>query len=104
MDPAQAIAMLSALAHSSRLAAFRCLIQAAPEGLLAGELAEELMLPKATLSFHLAQLERAQLVGSQRTGRTIRYRADSQAVSRLANYLLENCCTRSRKRRNMEQG
>jgi len=87
-----AIAALSALAQEHRLAAFRLLVEAGPVGLAAGDIAERLGLPPSSLSFHLAHLERAALVGKTRQGRTLLYRARFETARGLADYLMENCC------------
>ena len=92
MDPAAAIAALAALAQEHRLAAFRLLVQAGGGGLAAGVLAERLAIPASSLSFHLAQLSRAGLIGQERRHRSIIYRADYAAMNGLVAYLLENCC------------
>ncbi|MCC6202603.1 MAG: helix-turn-helix transcriptional regulator [Gammaproteobacteria bacterium] len=87
-----AVERLAALAQASRIEAFRKLIQAGPQGLAAGVLAETLAIPKPTLSFHLAQLEHAGLIRSQRLGRSIIYRADYAAIAELLGFMSENCC------------
>lgn len=92
MPDSGALAALSALAHPHRLAAFRRLVEAGPEGLPAGALAEALGLPQSSLSFHLAHLARSALVLASRQGRQIRYAADFDAISGLVGYLTENCC------------
>lgn len=92
-DSRQAVAALSALAQEHRLAAFRLLVQAGPEGLPAGAIARELALPNSSLSFHLGQLAEAGLVRQRREGRSIVYSADFDAMNRLIAYLLENCCS-----------
>lgn len=83
---------LAALAQSSRLAIYRLLVEAGPEGLAAGAIAEALELPPATLSFHLAHLSRAGLVKSRQEGRFVIYSAEFQSMARLVGYLTENCC------------
>ena len=87
-----ALAALRALAHESRLAAFRQLVQAGPDGLSVGELRERLDLPAATLTAHLNQLRQAGLVTDQREGRVIRLRADYARMNALIGFLTENCC------------
>jgi DNA-binding transcriptional ArsR family regulator len=87
-----AISVLAALAQEHRLAAFRRLVEAGPEGLPAGDVAQQLDLPASSLSFHLAHLERAGLVAKTRAGRSLIYRARFDIVRALADYLLENCC------------
>ena len=69
--------------------------QSGPEGLPAGDIAEQLQSRQNTMSSHLAKLHRAGIVKSQRDGRHIIYRADFDAVSSLILYLMEDCCGRS---------
>jgi len=87
-----ALAALSALGQPSRLAAFRALVQAGPDGLAVGELRERLDLPPATLSAHLNVLRRAGLVRDAREGRVIRVTAEYGQMNALLAYLTENCC------------
>lgn len=89
----QAVTGLSALAHETRLAAFRLLVQAGSRGVRAGGLAEQLGVPAQTLSFHLKELVHAKLIGSRREGRSIYYSVDFHGIVRLVDYLMENCCT-----------
>lgn len=92
MDASQAVAALSALAQEHRLATFRLLVQAGPDGMAAGALAERLGMPNSTLSFHLAGLRSAGLVSQERRGRSLIYRAQYDRMNDLLGYLTENCC------------
>ena len=92
MELNEAVAALAALAQESRLAVFRLLVQRGPRGLAAGQIAERLGIPAPTLSFHLAQLSHAGLVGSRREGRSIIYAADYAGMQGVMSYLSENCC------------
>ena len=92
MEMMQAVDALAALAQESRLKAYRLLVEAGPGGLAAGRIGEELDLPAATLSFHLAHLARTGLVKSRQEGRFIFYSADFQNMNQLVGYLTENCC------------
>ena len=92
MEAAKAISALGALAQEHRLALFRLLVQAGPEGMPAGAIAGTLGIPNSSLSFHLAQLTGAGLVGRERRHRSIIYRADYSAMNALVGYLMENCC------------
>jgi ArsR family transcriptional regulator, arsenate/arsenite/antimonite-responsive transcriptional repressor len=92
LRPADAVAALAALAHESRLAAFRLLVQAGPQGMNAGELALRLGIPSPTLSFHLKDLVSSGLVGSRRQGRFVRYAPDLSRMAALMAYLTRNCC------------
>jgi ArsR family transcriptional regulator, arsenate/arsenite/antimonite-responsive transcriptional repressor len=92
MEAAEAVAALTALAQESRLAVFRLLVRHGMDGLPAGKIAERLKVPPPTLSFHLAQLSHAGLVGSRREGRQVSYSADFARMNALLQYLTENCC------------
>jgi len=92
MDMKAAIRSLAALAQDSRLAVFRLLVQAGPEDLPAGEIAERLGIPASTLSFHVKALAQAGLVESRQEGRFIYYSANFAAMNGLVAFLGENCC------------
>jgi ArsR family transcriptional regulator len=92
MDNAQAVGALGALAQEHRLTLFRLLVQAGPDGMPAGAIADALGVPNSSLSFHLAQLNRAGLIRQERRSRSLIYRADYAAMNGLVGYLMENCC------------
>ena len=92
MKPKIAVARLAALAQETRLAAFRLLVQNGPKGRCAGDIAQKLRLPAATLSFHLKELSNAGLLQSRQEGRFIYYEPDFDAMNALLSYLMENCC------------
>jgi DNA-binding transcriptional ArsR family regulator len=94
MDPAQAIAALAALAHETRLAAYRMLVQRGPEGMAAGAIAQALELAPSSLTFHLQHLTRAGLVTRRRLSRQLIYATDFAVMNALLAYLTENCCGR----------
>lgn len=92
MEHITATHALAALGHNTRLSVFRLLVQAGPGGKLAGDIAQELSLAGATLSFHLKELASAGMISAEQRGRTICYRADFDAMNALLAYLTENCC------------
>lgn len=92
MEHNTATRALAALGHATRLSIYRLLVQAGHGGKLAGEIAQALELPGATLSFHLKELAAADLVTAEQRGRTICYRANFDAMNGLVGYLTENCC------------
>jgi DNA-binding transcriptional ArsR family regulator len=87
------ISSLAALAQESRLAIFRMLVKRGPEGYTPTELAEKLGVPAPTLSFHLKELQRAELIEVRREGRSLYYRPNFPAMNRLIGFLTENCCS-----------
>ena len=92
MKNSAAVEALSALAQEHRLAVFRLLVQAGPEGKPAGAIADALAMPASSLSFHLAHLTRAGLIEQRRDGRSLIYSADFRAMNALVGFLTENCC------------
>ena len=93
MEIKTAVAALAALAQETRLSAYRLLVQAGPEGLAAGRIADALAVSPATLSFHLKELTNAGLIASRNDSRYVIYRADYAAMNGLMAYLTEHCCT-----------
>lgn len=92
MKANQVVPMMAALAQETRLSIFRALVQAGPEGLAAGRIAEAVGAPASTLSFHLKELSAAGLARSRQEGRFIYYTADYAAMSELVSFLTEKCC------------
>lgn len=87
-----AVEALSALAHANRLAVFRLLIRAGPDGMAAGDIAREVGARPNTLSTHLTILGHAGLVRSRREGRSIIYSADYDGMRDLLGFLVADCC------------
>src|SRR5271166_58483 len=92
MDASQAVQALGALAHDTRLALFRMLVERGPDGLSAGVIAERLGVPPSSLTFHVQHLHRAGLITQRRVGRQLIYAADYAAMNGLVGFLTENCC------------
>ena len=95
MEKIAALAALAALAQESQLDIYRLLVQTGPDGLPAGQIAEQLGLPSATLAFHLKELKNAGLATCTRNGRSLIYTAEYPTMNALLQYLTENCCGRS---------
>lgn len=92
MDTNSALAALAALAHPTRLDAFRLLVQHEPEGLSTGRLVEASGLSQSTFSTHLAVLVKSGLVTSEKHGRQIIQRAEIDALRELMLFLARDCC------------
>ena len=92
MEPKDAVAAFAALAHDHRLAVFRLLMEAGPNGVTAGDIAARVGVPPSTLSSHLAQLERAGLLRSWRRQRFVHYAADFEGARSVIAFLTEACC------------
>lgn len=92
MEMNDAVAALGALSYDHRLAVFRLLVQAGPEGLPAGDIAARLDLAPNTLTFHLDRLRQAGLIQVRREGRSMIYAAQFETMNMLIAFLTENCC------------
>ena len=92
MEVKTAVTAFAALAQETRLQIFRLLVQVGPEGMAAGDIADELDIPAATLTFHLKELSHAGLIESEREGRSIRYSLRVTGIRALLDYLLQDCC------------
>lgn len=95
MESKLAVTALSALAHESRLAAFRLLVKAGKQGMAAGVLARTLGVLPNTLSANLAILSHAGLVESRRAGKSIIYTVRYGEMTALLQFLMEDCCAGS---------
>jgi DNA-binding transcriptional ArsR family regulator len=92
MEKTDAVGALAALAQDNRLDVFRLLVQAGPDGMPAGAVAEALEVAPNTLTFHFDRLRMAGLVTARREGRSIIYAARFEAMNELIAFLTENCC------------
>ncbi len=92
MEQNLAIGVLQSLASVPRLDIYRLLVRAGPDGLVAGEIGQQLDLPATNLSFHLKALTQAGLLSVTAEGRYQRYRANMAVVLDLIDYLTEECC------------
>ena len=86
MDLPQTVQALAALAHETRLALYRMLVERGPDGLSAGVIADRLSVPPSSLTFHVQHLHRAGLVTQRRVGRQLIYAADYAAMNGLIAY------------------
>lgn len=92
MNIDSALPALAALAHPTRLEAFRLLVRHEPEGLSTGELVDASGLTQSTFSTHLAVLAKAGLVKSEKQGRQQIQRADIDTLRELMLFLAKDCC------------
>lgn len=92
METLHAAELFAALGHESRLSIFRLLVEAGPDGSHASAIGEQLGMAPATLSFHLAHLNRVGLIQAQKEGRFIRYSTDYRTMDEIIAFLTHNCC------------
>jgi ArsR family transcriptional regulator, arsenate/arsenite/antimonite-responsive transcriptional repressor len=88
--------MLSAMGTESRLRIMQLLLSAHPEGLVVGNIQEELEIPNSTLSHHLDKLKNENLVLVKRESTFLRYTANTEALQELMQFLYSECCTRNK--------
>ncbi|MEI8028497.1 MAG: metalloregulator ArsR/SmtB family transcription factor [Comamonadaceae bacterium] len=88
--------MLSAMGTEPRLRILRLLLTAHPQGMVVGEIAEELGIPNSTLSHHLDKLKNEDLVSVTRKGTYLWYSANNDALQELLGFLYAECCTRNK--------
>jgi DNA-binding transcriptional ArsR family regulator len=88
--------MFSAMGTEARLRIMQLLLSAHPEGLVVGEIQEELEIPNSTLSHHLDKLRNEGLVNVRRESTFLRYTAKTDALQELLQFLYAECCTRNK--------
>lgn len=93
MNTKEAATVFEALTSEARLSIFRLLVKHAPDGLVAGEIAQKLALPKTNLSFHLKSIVYSGLASVEREGRNTRYKANIPLVLETIAYLTAECCS-----------
>lgn len=92
MNEKQVIEAFGALSNQTRLQVLRKLVEAGPEGMLAGDVAEALGASPSRMSFHLSTLLAAGIVTSERQSRQMIYRVNFQAIGEVMRFLLQDCC------------
>lgn len=88
--------MFSAMGTEARLRIMQLLLSAHPQGLVVGEIQEELEIPNSTLSHHLDKLRNEGLVEVKREATFLRYTANTEALREILQFLYAECCTRNR--------
>jgi ArsR family transcriptional regulator, arsenate/arsenite/antimonite-responsive transcriptional repressor len=88
--------MFSAMGTEPRLRIMQLLLSSHPEGLVVGEIQDELEIPNSTLSHHLDKLGTEDLVEVMREGTFLRYTANTDALQELLQFLYAECCNRSK--------
>jgi ArsR family transcriptional regulator, arsenate/arsenite/antimonite-responsive transcriptional repressor len=92
MNRRQAISAFAALSQDTRLGIVRLLVKAGPDGIAAGDVADEVGVSASNLSFHLKELQHAGLVQAKRASRSIIYSADYETLRGLIGFLMKDCC------------
>lgn len=88
--------MFSAMGTAARLRIMQLLLAAHPEGLVVGEIQDELEIPNSTLSHHLDKLKSEDLVRVTRESTFLRYTANTEALQEILQFLYAECCSRNK--------
>lgn len=88
--------MFSAMGTEARLRIMQLLLSAHPEGMIVGDIQEELGIPSSTLSHHLDKLKAEGLVNVRRESTFLHYTANTEALQELLQFLYAECCTRNK--------
>jgi ArsR family transcriptional regulator len=88
--------MFSAMGTEPRLRIVQLLLSAHPDGMVVGEIGNELEIPSSTLSHHLEKLKIEDLVRVRREGTFLWYSANTEALKELLGFLYAECCTRNK--------
>jgi ArsR family transcriptional regulator len=97
MKSIDVVKSMAALAQESRLAVFRLLVKRGPEGYTPGDLSQKLDIPAPTLSFHLKELQNADLIAVRREGRFLFYSTRFDRMKGLVAFLTDECCSQADK-------
>ncbi len=88
--------MFSALGAEPRLRILRALLAAHPDGMVVGEIQNELGIAASTLSHHLEKLKNEDLIAVRRESTFLRYTANTSILEELLGFLYAECCTRNK--------
>ena len=88
--------MFAAMGAEPRLRIMQLLLTAHPQGLVVGDIQDELGIPASTLSHHLDKLKNEELVKVRREGTFLWYTANTEALQEIINFLYAECCTRNK--------
>jgi DNA-binding transcriptional ArsR family regulator len=88
--------MFAAMGAEPRLRIMQLLLTAHPQGLVVGDIQDELEIPASTLSHHLDKLKNEELVRVRREGTFLWYSANLEALQEVINFLYAECCTRNK--------
>jgi ArsR family transcriptional regulator, arsenate/arsenite/antimonite-responsive transcriptional repressor len=88
--------MFAAMGAEPRLRVMQLLLTAHPQGLVVGDIQDELGIPASTLSHHLDKLKNEDLVWVRREGTFLWYTANTDSLQEIINFLYAECCTRNR--------
>ncbi|MEM6758441.1 MAG: metalloregulator ArsR/SmtB family transcription factor [Pseudomonadota bacterium] len=92
MNAAEAAPLFGVLANEDRLSVIRALVEAGPDGMCAGDIAQKISASPSRASFHLAALTECGIAIRQRQSRKLNYRVNFAMIGALIEFLFEDCC------------
>jgi ArsR family transcriptional regulator len=103
MELTTSLEIFASLSQETRLRIFRLLIEYGRDGLIPSKIADELEIPKNTLSFHLSHMTSAGLITSQKNGRSLTYFANTNVILSLIEFLQANCCAKEQSKKSKKK-
>lgn len=88
--------MLAAIGAEPRLRITQLLLTAHPDGMVAGEIQQELGISASNLSHHLDKLKNEGVINVKREGSFLRYTANTEGLQDLLTFLFSECCARTK--------
>lgn len=88
--------MFSAMGTGPRLRIMRLLLSAYPDGMVVGDIGNDLTIAASTLSHHLEKLKNEGLVKVRRESTYLWYSANAEVLQQLLGFLYAECCTRNK--------
>ena len=88
--------IFSAMGTGPRLRIMRVLLSAHPDGMVVGDIGNDLGIAASTLSHHLEKLKNEGLVKVKREGTYLWYSANAEVLQELLGFLYAECCTRNK--------
>ena len=88
--------MFAAMGTESRLHIMQVLLTAHPDGMVVGEIQNELGISASNLSHHLDKLKNEDLITVSREGTYLRCTANTETLQELLRFLYAECCTRNK--------
>ena len=88
--------MFAAMGTESRLRIMQLLLSAYPDGMVVGEIQDELEISASNLSHHLEKLKNEGLVRVSREGTFLRCTANAEVLQELLTFMFAECCTHNK--------
>lgn len=91
MNIKEAATVFNALSQESRLEIYRVIVKNGENGICPCDIANELKIPRNTLSFHLSLLQNADLCSYTKQGRMLIYKPNCEKVKKTMEFLHRDC-------------